>query len=388
MSNDAGDAGRGLERAHILCELRRFGEAIELLEQLVGRDADNPEAWCLLAQAQLGVGDPYAALEAAGHATALEPDDEWPHRLRSLAFQRLGVPDSAIAAAREGVRTGPHVWASHVRLASALVAAKRDLGEASAAAERAVELAPYQPDTHYTLGLVADAQGQRWDAEEHFRRALALDPQHGPSHNELARRRLASGSFHAGKLADAAAGFRNVVQADPRADYAAQNLELVLRVFLARLSYLIFVVAVIAARIDDPTTGAVGRTPVGRFGPLALLAIPVAFAAYFLVRLAPDLRGHLLYIAFHGRLAAASTAQACAIVLLLASAVGPPNARAGLVVAAVLCALVSRVLLAIRGEGNIWSISNWRDRRLSFNGRYLIAIVVVGTILFLGSRGK
>jgi tetratricopeptide (TPR) repeat protein len=322
-------------------------------------------------------------LDAAGHAIALDPEDDWPHRLRSIAFQDLGVEESAIAAAREAVRVGPHSWPAHSHLAQTLVFAKRDLDEAAAAAERGVALAPHEPDAHYALGMVADARGKHRDAEEHFRRALALDPQHGASHNALARRRLASRRFDPRRLADAASGFRTVVQADPRADYAATNLELVLRVFLARLSYLIFVVVYIAARADSVSTSAVAR-----IAPLALLAIPIAFAAYFLVRLEPDLRGRLFYIALHGRLAAASIAQACALALLVASAAAPSNARLGIVLAAVVSSIVARILLAIRGRGRIWSVRHWREKRLSLNGRWILAAVVVGTILLLGAHSK
>jgi tetratricopeptide (TPR) repeat protein len=335
------------------------------------------------------VGDAYAALDAAGNAIVLDPDDDWPHRLRSIAFEELGVADSAIGAAREAVRVGPYSWRAHSGLATALVFARRDLDEAGVAAERGVELAPHEPDTHYALGLVAGARGNHREAEEHFRRALALDPQHGPSHNALASRQLAASSrFDPGGLAAAAAGFRNVVQADPRADYAAQNLELALRVFLARLSYLIFIIVYIVARADHATSGTAGATDVARIGPLVLLAIPFAFAAWFLVRLEPDLRPHLLYIAFHGRLAAASIAQACALALLLASAVVPANARIGIVLVALVFSLISRILLAVRGSGRVWSVSDWRDHRLWINRRWIMAAVLVGVILYVGAQGK
>jgi len=391
MSGDEGDVGLELERARILCGLRRFDEASSVLHQLLAREQENAPAWCLLAQAQLGVGDPYGALESAGRATALEPENDWPHRLRCSAFQDLGIPESAVAAAREAVRTGPDIWGTHALLARSLVLAKGDLEEAWAAAERAVALAPNEPDTHYTLGIVAQARrvGDNWEAERHFRAALALDPQHAPSHNALASRRLASSSqLDAGNLADAAAGFRNVVQSDPRADYGARNLELVFRTFLGRLSYLIFVIAIVAARLDDPTSRTTVGTAVPKVAPPLLLLIPIAFAVYFVVRLEPDLRSHLFYVAFHGRLAAASIAQACALAFLLASAFAAANARIALVFGAVVAALVARIFLAIRGSGRVLSVSDWRSRRLSFDTRWFMIAVAVATILFVAGNSK
>jgi tetratricopeptide (TPR) repeat protein len=341
LSDDARDVGLELERASALCELRRFEEAIELLQQLLAREPDSAPAWCLLAQAQLGVGDAYAALDAAGHAIALEPDEEWPHRLRSIAFEQLGVTDSAIGAAREAARVGPYSWRAHSGLATALVI-KRDLDEAWAAAERGAALAPHEPDTHYALGLVANARGNHREAEEHFRQALALNPQHGPAHNALASRQFAaSRRFNPDGLAAAAAGFRNVVQADPRAHYGAANLEATLRFFLARLSYLILVMVFIAARAHPNDSLA------ARILPPLLAVVPLAYAARFLARLEPDLRSRLFYIASHGRLGAASIAQVCAVVSLLAAAVprANSNAQAFCLGAAFVSALTARGLV-------------------------------------------
>jgi len=385
MSSDGSDVGVQLDRARALCDLKRYAEATELLRQVLEREPESEVAWCLLAQAQLGAGDPHAALDAAGHAAALEPENDWPHRLRSFAFQRLGASESAIAAAREAVRTGPSFWGSHVCLANSLALGKRDLDEAAASGERGVELAPHEPATHFTRGIVAGAQGHHWEADQHYRQALALDPQHLPSQNAIAARRLAKSGFDPGALADAAAGFRNVVQTDPREDVGVYNLELALRVFLARLSYLIFVVAIISARVDDPTSGT-GNATAARIVPLVLALVPLAYAAYFLVELEPDLRGHLFYVAFHGRLAAASLAQVCAVVLLLASAAVPRHAAIVMAVAAVVSSLIARILVASGGKARPWSVVRWRRRRLSLDRRWIMVAVVVGTILFLSGH--
>jgi tetratricopeptide (TPR) repeat protein len=355
-----------LERAQALIGLRRFEEAGSTLRELLGTEPDIASAWCLLAQAQIGLGELEAAVESAEHAAALAPDDDWPHRLRSLALLHLEDKDGAIAAAREAVATGPQNWQTHNRLAISLGAAKRGLDDALAAGERAVALAPNEPDAHFGLGLVHDTRRKRKLADQCFRRALALDPHHGPSQSALARRQLVGSRFgRAGKLADAAAGFRDVVQADPHADYAVRNLELVLRVFLARLSYLVFIIVYIASRATAGTLGA-------RLGPLVLLAVPAAFAARFLNRLAPDLRRHVGYIAFHGRLAAPSFAQAGAIGLLFVSAAAPSGARTGIGGAAIALSLAARLLLARRLGARFMSMTTAR----------LIAVAVVLTVLF------
>jgi tetratricopeptide (TPR) repeat protein len=356
MNREAADSGLELERARALIELHRFDEAASLLQKLVGREPDEASAWSLLAQAQLGAGRPHDALEAASRAAALTPDDDWPHRLRSVALQTLGADESAVAAAREAVRVAPYLWQCHVRLCEAIVLGRGDLDEAQAAAERSLELAPHESDPYYELGLVAAKRGKHDEAERYFRQALAIDPDDAAAHNALARLRFAKSRFNPGGLAGAAAGFRDAVQSNPRAGTSARNLELVLRVFLARLSYLIFIVVWLASRFT-------GGTVADRVGPLLLFLVPAGFAVRFLMELAPDLRRQVRYMAFHGPLAAPMFAQACAVLLLCVGAAAPSHARPAIAIAAFVVSLAARLLLARRSGWGIFPWSGWFKRR-------------------------
>lgn len=359
-----------LERAQALIGLRRFDDAASLLQELVGADPEVAPAWCLLAQAQIGLGEMESALECAERAAVLAPDDDWPHRLRSIALEDLGDAEGAIAAAREAVAKAPQDWRTHNGLATQLLLAKRDLGEAEAAAELAVALAPHEPSNHLALGSIAQERGNRKEAEEHFRNALALDPQNGPSHAALAARKLRSSRFgRAGTLADAAAGFRTVVQADPTAGYAVKGLETTLRVFVARLSYLVFVIVWFASRTTGGTAG-------DRIAPLVFLAVPAVFAARFLARLAPDLRREVRHVAFHGRLAPASYAQALGVALLFVSALAPAGARTGIGIAALVASAGARLLLA-RSLGGL--------RFSATSVRIVLGAVVLLVLYFVGA---
>src|SRR5207248_738987 len=245
-------------------------------------------------------------------------------------------------------------WQTHKRLALVLLLAKRDPDFVLAAAGRALELAPNEADAHCVLALAYDERGDHAEAERCFRQALALDPQHSPSLDALARQQLASSRFgRAGNLAAAAAGFRDVVRADPHADHGAKNLELVLRVFIARVSYLVFLIVWIASRVPGGTVG-------DRLGPLVLLAVPAAFAVRFLRGLAPDLRRQVGYVAFHGRLAVASYLQTLAVALLFVSAAAPTGARTAIGIAAVVMSFAARLLLARRLGGLRFSITSRR----------------------------
>ncbi len=175
-----------LIRAQTLCELGRYADAVSAVATAISKDPRDVEAWCVMADAQLGSEKPAAALEAARTAAKLSPGDERAHRLASLALERLGREDDAAEAALRATRCGPGSWRAHVRLAHSLAAFRARLDEAREAAERARTLQPEQPEPHLALGAVALAAGQRADAAAAFCAALAVDPQCVEAHAQLA----------------------------------------------------------------------------------------------------------------------------------------------------------------------------------------------------------
>jgi predicted Zn-dependent protease len=175
-----------LGRAQTFCELGRFAEAVPTVAAIITEEPRNVEAWCLMAQAQLGNERPGAALEAARAAASLDPAREQPLRLLSVALSDLGRDEEAAEAALGATQREPESWQAHVRLAHALAVFRNRLGDARRAAERALALKPDDPGPHMALGTVALAAGLRADAAAAFCAALAVDPLCGEAHNQLA----------------------------------------------------------------------------------------------------------------------------------------------------------------------------------------------------------
>jgi Flp pilus assembly protein TadD len=330
-----------LNRARALYELRRFPEAAELLRRAIASDPQNLEALGLLASAEVNAGDYEAALEAAERGLAVAPEAEWPHRLASVALRHLERTEQSIRHAREAVRLSPDGWQAHVTLAWSL-ADNSNLPAAREAAQRAVELAPDRAETHITAGVLAARAKRRPEAEASFRQALSIDPQNSIAHSELARMRM-GGRHHTNPagLADAATGFATSIRVDPRAEHARRNLELVLRVFLAKASYFIFIDAYLIARI-----GSSSSQPAARLLPILLLAIPAGYAWRFIAHLSPDLRKYLLGLLTHDRkIGLAVFLNALAVACLIAAALAPETARNGLAGTAAVSALIGRLIL-------------------------------------------
>jgi tetratricopeptide (TPR) repeat protein len=373
-----------LERAEVLCDLGRFADAERQLGEAVAQQPHDPEGWCLLARAQLGSTNYERALRSADTAAGLDPDGDWAHRLRSIALQNMDQADLAVAAASTAVRANPHAWETHHCLAQALISAERRPKEAIDAAARAVALAPNEPDAHFSMGAAAAAAGRRDQARDAFQRALSLDPQHFEAHHELARlhlkRRLPTGPTN---LAAAASGFATALRVDPAASLARLNLDLVLRSFLARASYLIFLAAALPAHFRLNSTSLPDRAL-----PVALLTVPAYFAARFVRRLSPQLRGHLQGLITSRRFVYAAAAEFLGATALVASSIAPSEARRSLALLAVAAALTGRLLLEHEAHELTQRALNkpptpWISNSLLWV--LVVALLIVATTAFLAA---
>ncbi|MGH3099084.1 MAG: tetratricopeptide repeat protein [Streptosporangiales bacterium] len=212
------------ERARLLLESGRFDEARSLLREALARDGEDAGLWCLLSLALIRVDEPQEATSAAARAAALEPAEEWPHRLASIALVNQKRPDQAVAAAREAVRCGPALWQTHAQLALALHETRGPgaSDEAWYAASHATALAPEEAETHFVMGVVAQDRGQLAVAERAYRQALSLEPTNAAAMNNLALVELRLGRVH-----QAAEGFTSSLRADPGLGVARANVEVV-----------------------------------------------------------------------------------------------------------------------------------------------------------------
>jgi predicted Zn-dependent protease len=99
-----------LARASAMLDVKRFDEASELLARVVSAEPESSRAWCLMARAHLGADRYTDATVAANRAVALDPGDEWPHRLASNALVHLGKFPGALRAAYEARSLAPSYW--------------------------------------------------------------------------------------------------------------------------------------------------------------------------------------------------------------------------------------------------------------------------------------
>jgi tetratricopeptide (TPR) repeat protein len=252
-----------------------------------------------MARAHLGA-DRYAeAVTAANRAVALDPADEWPHRLASNALVHLGHHPDALRAAHEACRLAPSYWQAHVCVAQAALAVPR-LDVAADAAARARALAPNEPDVHFLSGKVSLARGDLTGARGHQERALALDPAHSGAMNELGRIRLRRHD-----TAGAVRHFISAARATPDERIYSRNIDVVLLRTVSRTIYMFTLIALILIWV--PAVTHVDRLPfVIALGVLA--AVTAGCFAWMVLRLPREAR-----LMVHRTLRAPQVASALAL---------------------------------------------------------------------------
>ena len=275
-----------LHRARTLLDLGRHELARAELARVLADDPQSTEAWCLFAQCEQKTGNLNGMLYASRQALASNPDSEWAFRLQSLALHKLGWHSEAVNSARESIRLAPHQWQQYVVLVTAMIpllAVHRD--EAWRAADRAVELAPLQAETHLTRGVLAGAAGNLPVAEANYREALRLEPD-----NAIARNNLATIELRANNVEAATAGFAAALAENPMLQVARNNIDLVcwrvMRAALLSANVVFIGSAVLALGGDGPIAFVLTLTAL-------MLVMWLAMAWRMVSRLAPPVRTHL-----------------------------------------------------------------------------------------------
>jgi DNA-binding winged helix-turn-helix (wHTH) protein len=184
-------------------------------------DAHSAEGWATLAQVELRLGRTLQAVAAARRAVALEPDN-WRHQCR-LAYVAWG--EERLRAAQRTLVLFPQFGLAHWFAATVYVArqaldrAEEEL-RAGAAAQDKQDGSDLFPSlgSHWILGLVRLARGDRREAFDEFHRELAFE-----SMEQVFSRECIANTWYAigalalreGRRADATRAFEQSIQRVP-----------------------------------------------------------------------------------------------------------------------------------------------------------------------------
>jgi tetratricopeptide (TPR) repeat protein len=380
------DVDAQVERAETLCELRRFEEAISLLNSTLASFPDSVEAWAQLCIAHLDNDQPADALQAAIRAANLAPDAGVPQLLLSAALRRLGRTDEALLAARRAVNAEPDNWSCQLQLGIALLSARK-VRQARLVAARVAAMAPHEPMSHLLLGDVARARRRYAEAEAHVRRALALDPASASTLSHLGLVELRRfGPLNPARLAHSAGRVADALRADARDTTIRDRLDSLLAQFLYVESTLVWLVCGVLRALSQ------NGSPAARAFPVALLAVPMIIGARTVRALPPAVRARLGTVLRERPIAAAVALETLAIAAVLCAAAAPTGLRHGAVGTAS-GAAIGAVLLIVRQRRRIHSRIARRPLQLMSNGVLRLAtgacwLLALTCIAFAENRGS
>ena len=176
----------GVARAAALFERVDPAKAAALLESVLADDPRSADGWVLMARIRLVLDQVEQALDAAGKAIALVPEDPRPLATASRALTLLGRHEEAVTMAYRAVIVEPKNPLWHDRVAWALLAADRQIADAEQAARTAIGLDPNEAHYYFTHGVALDALGHADQARQALLISLRLEPE-----NPVAQHRLA-----------------------------------------------------------------------------------------------------------------------------------------------------------------------------------------------------
>lgn len=148
-----------------------------LIDALLARRDDDPDALTLLGLVAQRTGDDATALDAFARARAGDPDN--PARLgnHAIALKRAGQFDAAIAALERSLVLRPGSAVTLANLGSCLIAADRPQA-AEQPLRRAIAASPQHLEAWNNLGVALARTGRQGEAIAAYRRALAIRPDH------------------------------------------------------------------------------------------------------------------------------------------------------------------------------------------------------------------
>ena len=167
-----------LPGAEALLQKQQYAEAAEKLQVIVGRHADNPQAWFDLGYAQSHLDKPQDA--AASYRKAVDLAPKWFEANLNLgiALAKAGDTAAAVPVLKKAVELKPSTGGQQAlgRAWLALAQAQEDTApkEAIAAYDKAATMLPNDSDLDVKVGNLLEKAGDLAGAEQRFRHAAEM----------------------------------------------------------------------------------------------------------------------------------------------------------------------------------------------------------------------
>ncbi len=219
-------------RVSQLIELRRWDEALSAALDALAIDAEDPWLLCCASLCCAMVRRHIDGLAYADAAVGVNPDNEWAHRLRSIALGGIGRQRESATAAKEAIRLAPEGVDGYLCLSNAYRRSSERTRHyrAVAPAHEATRLAPSSAGAWWTLAAAYERMRQWALAEPAYREAIHCDPESVAALTGLARV-----ITHRGAVQEMTELYAAALALDPMCDEAEKALRHLARTSHGRL---------------------------------------------------------------------------------------------------------------------------------------------------------
>ncbi|MET9361812.1 hypothetical protein ABZX93_12940 [Streptomyces sp. NPDC006632] len=214
-----------VEQASALIDFERYGQAKALLSGRLAEDPADVRAWVMVGHCHLNEDEPKQALEAAGEALRLAPEDYGALMLRALAMTRGEGWRDVEPVLREAVRVAPEDPVARAMLADAVLRnstiryaketgitrfsaedADRVSQEATEIAMEALRLGPESIYAHEVAQFIVGLAGNSTVSDELDEAILRIDPTHSEALARQTQRAAEAPGVSAAQAAELYAG--------------------------------------------------------------------------------------------------------------------------------------------------------------------------------------
>lgn len=218
LMQQAGVGADPVATAVALANQGQLDTAQQMLQDVLKRAPNHPEAWFRLGQIHNSRGEVKQAIAAFKRTVGILPQAPEGHVHLGNAYLRHGRLSQALQAYRDGLKVHPSYALLHFNLGVALKQSG-DTDAAIASYNTSLGLDPDYAQCHFSLGNALRESGKLQEAEASYRRAIELQPNLAGAHVNLSGL-LATQENHLGALE---AGFA-ALRLDPNQPDALRNV--------------------------------------------------------------------------------------------------------------------------------------------------------------------
>lgn len=155
----------------------KLPQAIAAFKQTIQADPENPANYIALARVQVFAGEYEEAKLNAENATLLSPTNSMAHAVKGWALDFLQDYPNALQAVQRAIELDPNNALAHAYLAEILIdnGDFGDLGKASEASQKALELGPVMMESHRARGYVLFNTQNYPQAVQEYLAAIAIN---------------------------------------------------------------------------------------------------------------------------------------------------------------------------------------------------------------------